>query len=98
MAKIPYGPQWRQEMEHYLAGVPPYYGPALRTGLKKWGIHTQLVPDSMDSSWFAFLGSYHKKIKAQAKVDYDQAMSQIIVRVIPSIIILILYRTGSDFS
>lgn len=92
MAKIPYGPQWRHEMEHYLAGVPPYYGPALRAAFKKWGIQTQIVPDNMDSSWLAFIGSLHKKIKALAKVDYDQAMSQIIVSETPSIIILALCR------
>lgn len=77
VAKIPFGSQWRQDIEHYCASVPPYYGPALRMALKKWGIHAQIVPENMDAAWFTFIGGHQKRIKAQVKAEYDISISHI---------------------
>ena len=74
-------PQWRQEMERYCNSIPAYYGPPLRTALKRWGLNAHIVPESMESSLLAgFVGTQLKRLKLQAKELFDADMSRIVVR------------------
>lgn len=77
-AKLPLNPQWRQDMERYCNGIPPYYAPALRVALKRWGLLAHIVPESLETPWLSFLGTYLKRIKAQAKPELDTMMSHIL--------------------
>lgn len=79
-AKTSPSPQWRQEMERYCNSIPAYYGPPLRSALKRWGLNAHIVPESMESSLLAgFVGTQLKRLKLQAKELFDADMSRIVV-------------------
>eukprot|EP00249_Psilotum_nudum_P012668 c23911_g1_i1 orf=77-2851(+) len=78
-AKIPATPQWRQDMERYCSSIPVYYGPPLRAALKRWGLHSHIVPEGLENTWLTgFVVAQLKQLKAEAKADLDMEMSHIL--------------------
>ena len=68
--------KWRQQFENYLATMPLYYVTPLRRALARMGIHN-LVPDQLDSCLSYSVISYLKRLKNQAKMEYEKLVASV---------------------
>ncbi|XP_064638509.1 integrator complex subunit 6-like [Lineus longissimus] len=74
--KIKPPPTWRQRFDNYLKTMPAYYAQMLRRALARMGTPS-LVPDNLDNNLSYSVISYLKKLKNQAKVEYERLVSSV---------------------
>lgn len=68
--------KWRQQFDSYLKSMPVYYAQPLRRALQRMG-GPNLIPDQMDNCLSYSVVSYLKKLKNQAKVEYEKLISSV---------------------
>ena len=68
--------QWRQQFESYLSTMPVYYATPLRRALSRMGIHN-LVPEQLDNCIGYRVISYLKRLKNQAKLEYEKLVASV---------------------
>ncbi|CAB3240509.1 unnamed protein product [Arctia plantaginis] len=75
-------PEWKLAFQHYLDRMPSYYVAPLRRALTKMGASAQLlqslVPDSQDNSLSFSVLNYLKRLKNQAKVEFEKLCADVI--------------------
>jgi hypothetical protein len=62
---------WQDRFDNYLKSIPVYYYAPLRRVLSKKGLQ-HLIPESLENCLSPAIQSYLKKIKSQAKAQFDQ--------------------------
>jgi len=70
--------EWRAQFHNYLRTMPTYYAGPLRRALTRMGagnLAAGLIPEAMDSSLSYSVLNYLKRLKNQAKMDYDRIVS-----------------------
>jgi len=70
--------EWRAQFHNYLRTMPTYYAGPLRRALTRMGagnLAAGLIPEAMDSSLSYSVLNYLKRLKNQAKMDYDKIVS-----------------------
>lgn len=75
-------PKWRKAFDIYLQTMPVYYAGPLRRALHRMGA-PNLIPDNMDNCLSYSVLSYLKKVKFQAKVEFDRLVSSVGQRLPP---------------
>uniref|UniRef100_A0A2A4K5L9 VWFA domain-containing protein n=1 Tax=Heliothis virescens TaxID=7102 RepID=A0A2A4K5L9_HELVI len=75
-------PEWKLAFQHYLDRMPSYYVVPLRRALTKMGASAQLlqslIPDSQDNSLSFSVLNYLKRLKNQAKVEFEKLCADVI--------------------
>lgn len=75
-------PEWKLAFQHYLDRMPSYYVAPLRRALTKMGASPQLlqslIPDSQDNSLSFSVLNYLKRLKNQAKVEFEKLCTDVI--------------------
>lgn len=75
-------PEWKLAFQHYLDRMPTYYIVPLRRALTKMGASAQLLqslmPDSQDNSLSFSVLNYLKRLKNQAKVEFEKLCADVI--------------------
>ena len=70
--------EWRTQFHNYLRTMPAYYAGPLRRALTRMGagnLATSLIPETMDNSLSYSVLNYLKRLKNQAKLEYDRIVS-----------------------
>ncbi|CAG0895776.1 unnamed protein product [Darwinula stevensoni] len=68
--------EWKAQFDSYLRNMPSYYAGPLRRALKLMGA-PNLVPETLDTGLSYTVGNYLRKIKNQAKVEYERLCAEI---------------------
>ncbi|XP_059061896.1 integrator complex subunit 6 [Achroia grisella] len=75
-------PEWKQAFQQYLDRMPSYYVAPLRRALTKMGASTpllqSLIPDMQDNSLSFSVLNYLKRLKNQAKIEFDKLCADVI--------------------
>ena len=69
-------PAWRQAFDNYVKTMPVYYAQPLKRALHRLGLGN-LVPDQLENSLSYSVVSYLKKLKNQAKVEYERLVASV---------------------
>ncbi|XP_066603070.1 integrator complex subunit 6 isoform X2 [Prorops nasuta] len=68
--------EWRTQFQNYIRTMPTYYAVSLRRALTRMGapapLAQTLVPDNMDNSLSYSVLNYLKRLKNQAKLEFDR--------------------------
>lgn len=73
--------EWRAQFAMYLSSIPPYYVAPLKRALIRMGA-PHICPIIPEESYLSYsVLNYLKKLKAQAKSDYDRTCSEVYTRV-----------------
>lgn len=76
--------EWRQQFQNYIRTLPAYYAGPLRRALTKMGtplaLVQSLIPENSENYLSYSVSSYLKRLKNQAKVEYDKLCNEIIQR------------------
>jgi len=70
--------EWRTQFHNYLRTMPSYYAGPLRRALTRMGVGNlaaSLIPESMDNTLSYSVLNYLKRLKNQAKQEYDRIVS-----------------------
>jgi len=70
--------EWRTQFHNYLRTMPTYYAGPLRRALTRMGagnLATALISEAMDNSLSYSVLNYLKRLKNQAKMEYDRIVS-----------------------
>jgi len=70
--------EWRTQFHNYLRTMPTYYAQPLRRALSRMGagnLASTLIPEAMDNSLSYSVLNYLKRLKNQAKLEYDRIVS-----------------------
>jgi len=70
--------EWRTQFHNYLRTMPTYYAGPLRRALSRMGagnLASTLIPEAMDNSLSYSVLNYLKRLKNQAKQEYDRIVS-----------------------
>eukprot|EP00092_Neocalanus_flemingeri_P038383 GFUD01041786.1.p1 GENE.GFUD01041786.1~~GFUD01041786.1.p1 ORF type:complete len:1026 (+),score=311.51 GFUD01041786.1:642-3719(+) len=70
--------EWRTQFHNYLRTMPTYYAGPLRRALVRMGagnLAATLIPEAMDNSLSYSVLNYLKRLKNQAKMEYDRIVS-----------------------
>ena len=70
--------EWRTAFQGYLRTMPAYYAGPLRRVLTRMGagnLATSLIPETMDNCLSYSVLTYLKKLKNQAKIEYDKTLN-----------------------
>lgn len=70
--------EWRTQFHNYLRTMPTYYAGPLRRALSRMGagnLASTLIPEAMDTSLSYSVLNYLKRLKNQAKLEYDRIVS-----------------------
>ncbi|KAI5712797.1 hypothetical protein M8J75_011192 [Diaphorina citri] len=74
-------PEWRGNFQKYIGTMPSYYAAPLRRALIRMGmpaaISQSLIPDSMENSLSYSVLSYLKRMKIQAKDEFDRLCNDV---------------------
>uniref|UniRef100_A0A1B6HDR4 VWFA domain-containing protein n=1 Tax=Homalodisca liturata TaxID=320908 RepID=A0A1B6HDR4_9HEMI len=75
-------PEWRTQFANYLRTMPLYYAGPLRRALARMcspqsNLPQTLVPDSLENSLSYSVLNYLKRLKNQAKLEYDRLCSEV---------------------
>lgn len=74
--------EWRTQFSNYMRTMPTYYAASMKRALTKMGAATPmvqtLIPDTLDNSLSYSVMNYLKKLKNQAKIEYDRLCSEVI--------------------
>ncbi|XP_057380778.1 integrator complex subunit 6-like [Daphnia carinata] len=71
---------WRGHFANYLRTMPPYYAAPLRRALTRMGapnLASTLIPESLDNNLSYSIVNYLKRLKHQAKVEFDRVCSEV---------------------
>lgn len=75
-------PEWRAQFQAYIRTMPTYYAASLRRALTRMGasapLAQTLIPDNMDNSLSYSVLNYLKRLKNQAKIEFDRLCSEVI--------------------
>ncbi|XP_072944601.1 integrator complex subunit 6-like isoform X2 [Epargyreus clarus] len=75
-------PEWKQAFQQYLDRMPSYYVTPLRRALTKMGASAPLVqtliPDSQDNSLSFSVLNYLKRLKNQAKIEFEKLCADVL--------------------
>jgi len=63
--------EWRIQFDNYLRSMPPYYANPLKRALSRMGA-PNLVPDNLDNSLSYQVTNHLKRLKNQAKMEYER--------------------------
>lgn len=69
---------WRNAFHNYIRSMPAYYAGPLRRALTRMGagnLASSLIPESMDNCLSYAVLNYLKRLKNQAKIEYDKTLS-----------------------
>lgn len=76
--------EWRTQFQNYMRTLPAYYQGPLRRALTRMGtplaLAQTLIPDTPETSLSYSVSSYLKRLKNQAKVEYDRICNEILQR------------------
>ncbi|XP_018571755.1 integrator complex subunit 6 isoform X2 [Anoplophora glabripennis] len=76
--------EWRAQFQNYIRTLPAYYAVPLRRALTKMGtpvaLAQTLIPENSENGLSYSVSNYLKRLKNQAKVEYDKMCSEIIQR------------------
>ncbi|RWS17476.1 integrator complex subunit 6-like protein [Dinothrombium tinctorium] len=64
--------EWKIQFDNYLKNMPLYYASPLKRALSRMGAPPNLVPDSMENCLSYSVLNYLKRLKNQAKVEFDK--------------------------
>ncbi|XP_040580954.1 integrator complex subunit 6-A [Lepeophtheirus salmonis] len=70
--------EWKNEFNNYLKTMPSYYAGPLRKALIRMGagnLAMSLIPESLDNCLSYRVTTYLKRLKNQAKLEYDKTLS-----------------------
>merc|ERR1719495_468179 len=70
--------EWRTQFHNYLRTMPTYYAQPLRRALSRMGagnLASTLIPEAMDNSLSYSVLNYLKRLKNQAKMEYERIVS-----------------------
>lgn len=74
--------EWRTQFQNYMRTMPTYYAASLRRALARMGAPTALaqtlIPDNMDNSLSYSVLNYLKRLKNQAKIEFDRLCNEVI--------------------
>ncbi|XP_014256090.2 integrator complex subunit 6 [Cimex lectularius] len=74
-------PEWRTAFSNYLRTMPSYYAGPLRRALTRMGatgvVAQNLVPDTLDNSLSYTILSYLKRLKNQAKIEFEKLCNDV---------------------
>ncbi|KAG8181042.1 hypothetical protein JTE90_024788 [Oedothorax gibbosus] len=68
--------EWKNQFENYLKNMPLYYAAPLKRALQRMGA-PNLVPDSMENCLNYSVLNYLKRLKNQAKTEYEKLISTV---------------------
>ncbi|XP_040062348.1 integrator complex subunit 6 isoform X1 [Ixodes scapularis] len=68
--------EWKVQFDAYLKNMPLYYAGPLKRALQRMGAHN-LVPDSMENCLSYTVLNYLKRLKNQAKAEYEKLVSAV---------------------
>ncbi|XP_071629585.1 integrator complex subunit 6 isoform X1 [Temnothorax longispinosus] len=75
-------PEWRAQFQGYIRTMPTYYAASLRRALTRMGasapLAQTLIPDNMDNSLSYSVLNYLKRLKNQAKIEFDRLCNEVI--------------------
>ncbi|XP_012522215.2 integrator complex subunit 6 isoform X2 [Monomorium pharaonis] len=75
-------PEWRAQFQSYIRTMPTYYAASLRRALTRMGasapLAQTLIPDNMDNSLSYSVLNYLKRLKNQAKIEFDRLCNEVI--------------------
>ncbi|XP_037075293.1 integrator complex subunit 6-like [Pollicipes pollicipes] len=71
--------EWKARFDNYLRTMPAYYAQPLRQALKRMGA-PNLVPDNLDNGLSVNVINHLKRLKNQAKMEYDRLCSEVSAR------------------
>merc|ERR550534_838839 len=72
--------EWRSQFTNYLRTMPPYYAAPLRRALTRMGapnLASSLIPESLDNNLSYSIVNYLKRLKNQAKVEFDRVCTEV---------------------
>ena len=69
--------EWKLQFEAYLKNMPLYYASPLKRALQRMGAPSNLVPESMENCLSYSVLNYLKRLKNQAKVDFDKMIASV---------------------
>ncbi|XP_023011957.2 integrator complex subunit 6 [Leptinotarsa decemlineata] len=76
--------EWRTQFQNYMRTLPAYYAGPLRRALTRMGtpvaLAQTLIPENAENGLSFSISNYLKRLKNQAKVEYDKMCSEIIQR------------------
>ncbi|KRT86577.1 hypothetical protein AMK59_1277, partial [Oryctes borbonicus] len=76
--------EWRNQFQNYMRTLPAYYAAPLRRALTRMGtpmaLATSLIPENAENCLSYSILNYLKKLKNQAKVEYEKLCNDIIQR------------------
>ncbi|XP_057331097.1 integrator complex subunit 6 [Microplitis mediator] len=74
--------EWRTQFQNYLRTMPTYYAASLRRALTRMGapapLAQTLIPDNLDNSLSYSVLNYLKRLKNQAKLEFDRLCTEVI--------------------
>lgn len=74
--------EWRTQFQNYMRTMPTYYAASLRRALTRMGapapLAQTLIPDNMDNSLSYSVLNYLKRLKNQAKIEFDRLCNEVI--------------------
>ncbi|XP_063979474.1 integrator complex subunit 6 [Diachasmimorpha longicaudata] len=74
--------EWRTQFQNYMRTMPTYYAASLRRALTRMGAPTPLaqtlIPDNMDTSLSYSVLNHLKRLKNQAKIEFDRLCNEVI--------------------
>ncbi|XP_046613078.1 integrator complex subunit 6 isoform X1 [Neodiprion virginianus] len=74
--------EWRTQFQNYMRTMPTYYASSLRRALTRMGAPTPLaqtlIPDNMDNSLSYSVLNYLKRLKNQAKIEFEKLCNEVI--------------------
>lgn len=74
--------EWRTQFQNYMRTMPAYYAAPLRRALTRMGIPVALaqtlIPDNAENSLNNSLLNYLKRLKSQAKTEFDKLCNDVI--------------------
>jgi integrator complex subunit 6 len=71
------GREWKKAFDEYLKNMPLYYAAPLKRALQRLGAPASLVPDSMETSLSFPILNHLKRLKNQAKAEFDKVITSI---------------------
>nr|CAD7256823.1 unnamed protein product [Timema shepardi]CAD7569371.1 unnamed protein product [Timema californicum] len=73
--------EWRTQFQNYLRTMPAYYAGPLRNALTRMGapsnLSQALVPDSLDNYLSYSILNYLKRLKNQARIEYERLCNEV---------------------
>ena len=69
--------EWKVAFDSYLNNLPAYYAAPLKRALQRMGAPASLIPESMETCLSYQVLAYLKRLKIQAKTEFDKTVSSV---------------------